>query len=86
MKFKHGEFFPFMVYVSHVQKPTFSGVNLFIDIFSFTLDLGGCFQSYKQGFLKIHPKTISMLHFLGGGGRGGAISTMPTSLRESISV
>lgn len=41
--------FAFMVYVSHVQKPTFSGVNLFIGIFSFSLDGRERFQSSKWG-------------------------------------
>jgi len=65
MKFKHGEKFPFMVYVSHVQKPTFSGVNLFIDIFSFSLDVGECFQSYKQGLFKNPSKKYHYVLFFG---------------------
>lgn len=62
MKFKQGEEFPCMVYVSHVQKSIFSGVNLFMGIFSFSLDVRDCFQSHKHG-LKIHPKSITMYFF-----------------------
>lgn len=50
MKFKHGESFPFMVYVSGVQKPTFSGVNLCTDIFSLSLDVGGMFSKLQARF------------------------------------
>lgn len=62
-----------MVYVSHVQKRTFSGVNLFIDIFRYKATSMVC--------SKIHPKILS-IYFLGDGVK----STMPTSLHESISV
>lgn len=85
MKFKHGEKFLFMVYVSHVQKPTFSGVNLFINIFSFSLDVRECLQSYfffyTQGLFKNLSKKYHYVLFW-----VDAISNMPTSLCESILV
>lgn len=65
MKLKHSEKSPFTVYVSHVQKPTFSGVNLFIDILSSSLDVGECYQSYKEGLFKNPSKKYHYVLFWG---------------------